>query len=185
MVTAASPPVRRRHRAATPPAASTGPLLGGYTPLGGVWLQLRECESSDNYATNTGNGFYGAYQFTLQTWAGLGLAGLPEPGVPADPGRRRRAPPGRSRLGAMAGLLGRPGAALAGPASPQIAQVSVHRGGQTHRGLGQGRVGLDGPHRPVIEKADRRSAAGSGSAGHSCGRPPHPGRALWWKRRGA
>ena len=49
---------------------------------GGVWQQLRECESSGNYATNTGNGFYGAYQFTLQTWEGLGLSGLPSQASP-------------------------------------------------------------------------------------------------------
>ncbi len=65
-----------------PPPPAPAPSSGGYTPLGGVWLELRECESSDNYATNTGNGFYGAYQFTLQTWAGLGYAGLPSQASP-------------------------------------------------------------------------------------------------------
>ena len=29
---------------------------------------LRKCESGGNYAINTGNGFYGAYQFNLSTW---------------------------------------------------------------------------------------------------------------------
>jgi hypothetical protein len=47
-----------------------------------VWLELRECESSDNYATNTGNGYYGAYQFSIQTWVGLGLSGLPSQASP-------------------------------------------------------------------------------------------------------
>jgi resuscitation-promoting factor RpfA len=42
-----------------------------------AWAQLRMCESSGNYATNTGNGYYGAYQFNLATWQGLGYAGLP------------------------------------------------------------------------------------------------------------
>jgi uncharacterized protein YabE (DUF348 family) len=33
------------------------------------WLRkLRECESGGNYQTNTGNGFYGAYQFMISTW---------------------------------------------------------------------------------------------------------------------
>jgi len=33
------------------------------------WLySTRMCESGGNYATNTGNGFYGAYQFTISTW---------------------------------------------------------------------------------------------------------------------
>ncbi len=35
---------------------------------GGVWAALRACESGGNYATNTGNGFYGAYQFDYSTW---------------------------------------------------------------------------------------------------------------------
>lgn len=33
------------------------------------WLyKLRTCESGGNYAINTGNGFYGAYQFMDSTW---------------------------------------------------------------------------------------------------------------------
>jgi hypothetical protein len=32
------------------------------------WAALRNCESGGNYQTNTGNGFYGAYQFTISTW---------------------------------------------------------------------------------------------------------------------
>ena len=31
-------------------------------------LKLRQCESGGNYAINTGNGFYGAYQFMISTW---------------------------------------------------------------------------------------------------------------------
>jgi hypothetical protein len=41
------------------------------------FARLRMCESSGNYSINTGNGFYGAYQFDLQTWHGLGYSGLP------------------------------------------------------------------------------------------------------------
>lgn len=34
-----------------------------------TWLyKLRQCESGGNYRTNTGNGFYGAYQFMISTW---------------------------------------------------------------------------------------------------------------------
>jgi hypothetical protein len=36
--------------------------------LGGVWACIRQLESSGNYQANTGNGFYGAYQFTPSTW---------------------------------------------------------------------------------------------------------------------
>jgi multidrug efflux pump subunit AcrA (membrane-fusion protein) len=53
------------------------------TPSGGVWLELRDCESGDNYATDTGNGYYGAYQFLLSTWEDLGFSGLPSSASPA------------------------------------------------------------------------------------------------------
>ncbi len=41
------------------------------------------CESSDDYSINTGNGYYGAYQFALATWYGLGFTGLPSNAPPA------------------------------------------------------------------------------------------------------
>jgi hypothetical protein len=50
---------------------------------GDVWAGLRQCESNGNYADNTGNGYYGAYQFSLTTWRGLGLPGLPSDAPPA------------------------------------------------------------------------------------------------------
>jgi LysM repeat protein len=51
--------------------------------LGGVWACIRQHESGGNYATNTGNGYYGAYQFSLSTWQGLGGSGLPSNASPA------------------------------------------------------------------------------------------------------
>jgi Transglycosylase-like domain len=61
----------------TAPAASSGASAAGEPPpAGGVWLELRDCESGDNYQEDTGNGFYGAYQFAASTWSGLGLPGL-------------------------------------------------------------------------------------------------------------
>lgn len=50
---------------------------------GGVWACIRQHESGGNYAENTGNGFYGAYQFTQQTWNSLGLSGNPASASPA------------------------------------------------------------------------------------------------------
>lgn len=35
------------------------------------------CESGGNPTTNTGNGYYGKYQFDLQTWRAFGGTGLP------------------------------------------------------------------------------------------------------------
>ncbi len=46
------------------------------------WEALRRCESGDNYSTNTGNGYYGAYQFSASTWQGLGYGGLPSDAEP-------------------------------------------------------------------------------------------------------
>jgi hypothetical protein len=51
-------------------------------PTGDVWARLRWCESGGNYGANTGNGFYGAYQFAAGTWHGLGYAGLPHQASP-------------------------------------------------------------------------------------------------------
>lgn len=48
-----------------------------------VWAALRKCESNGNYAINTGNGYYGAYQFAAGTWRKLGYSGLPHEAAPA------------------------------------------------------------------------------------------------------
>jgi hypothetical protein len=40
--------------------------------------KLRICESGNNYHENTGNGYFGAYQFSRQTWHGLGFHGRPD-----------------------------------------------------------------------------------------------------------
>ncbi len=44
---------------------------------GDVWAALARCESGGNPAINTGNGYYGMYQFSLGTWQSLGGTGLP------------------------------------------------------------------------------------------------------------
>lgn len=57
------------------------------------WLYaLRMCETHGNYATNTGNGFYGAYQFMTTTWNSVAsktgrsdlIGVLPSTASPAD-----------------------------------------------------------------------------------------------------
>ncbi len=41
----------------------------GFSGSLGEWLRiLRTCEAGGNYQTNTGNGYYGAYQFSASTW---------------------------------------------------------------------------------------------------------------------
>jgi resuscitation-promoting factor RpfA len=51
-------------------------------PAGDVWARLRQCESGGRYNINSGNGFYGAYQFHPRTWRGLGYPGLPHQAPP-------------------------------------------------------------------------------------------------------
>ncbi|HEY4410969.1 MAG TPA: transglycosylase family protein [Acidimicrobiia bacterium] len=48
-----------------------------------VWARLRHCESGGRYDINTGNGFYGAYQFVPRTWRSLGFPGMPHEASPA------------------------------------------------------------------------------------------------------
>ncbi len=40
--------------------------------------KLRQCESGGNYRTNTGNGYFGAYQFDRSTWRSVGMSGSPQ-----------------------------------------------------------------------------------------------------------
>jgi hypothetical protein len=66
-----------------PPAPRPVPSTPGSGGLGGAWACIRAHESGGNYAENTGNGYYGAYQFALGTWRGLGGSGLPSNAPPA------------------------------------------------------------------------------------------------------
>lgn len=50
----------------------------------GVWADLAQCESGGDPATNTGNGYYGLYQFSLQTWQAMGGSGLPSENSAAE-----------------------------------------------------------------------------------------------------
>ena len=51
-------------------------------PTAGNWEALRWCESGNNYTINTGNGYYGAYQFSVETWWWLGYKGWPHQASP-------------------------------------------------------------------------------------------------------
>jgi len=81
---AVRPVVRhRRYRRRFHRRVSRSAFRGAAIPAtGDVWARLRACESGGNYAANTGNGFYGAYQFALGTWHGLGYGGLPSQAPP-------------------------------------------------------------------------------------------------------
>ncbi|WP_285105688.1 resuscitation-promoting factor [Promicromonospora sp. MEB111] len=57
---------------------------GDVVATSGVWAQLAQCESGGDPTTNTGNGYYGLYQFSQQTWAAMGGSGLPSEASAAE-----------------------------------------------------------------------------------------------------
>jgi resuscitation-promoting factor RpfB len=63
------PTTTKPSRAKPRPAA---PVTGG-----DVWAALARCESGGNPAASTGNGYYGAFQFSLSTWRSVGGTGYP------------------------------------------------------------------------------------------------------------
>jgi hypothetical protein len=65
-------------RLEAPPAPAASPVLEA----------IAACESGGNPATDTGNGFYGKYQFTLETWAAVGGTGNPAQTSEAEQDRR-------------------------------------------------------------------------------------------------
>jgi Transglycosylase-like domain len=72
--------LRHRHRA---PAVLHRLATVAYSPAGGVWQRLRMCESAGNYRENSGNGYFGAYQFSLSSWRAVGGLGEPDLASPA------------------------------------------------------------------------------------------------------
>lgn len=58
------------------PAPAPQPVATG----GGIWACIGQHESGNNAATNTGNGYYGAFQDTISAWR----AGGGGPGLPSD-----------------------------------------------------------------------------------------------------
>lgn len=53
-----------------PPPARSEPTLA-------TWETLARCESRSDWTINTGNGFYGGLQFTLDSWRLVGGTGMP------------------------------------------------------------------------------------------------------------
>ena len=80
--------------AAVAPQQSTSysaPSYSGGGGAGGNLASIRACESGGNYSTNTGNGFYGAYQFDQQTWNSVGGSGNPANASPSEQDSRAQA----------------------------------------------------------------------------------------------
>jgi hypothetical protein len=95
------------------------------------FARLRQCESGGNYRINTGNGYYGAYQFNLSTWRGIGFSGYPHQASPATQdaaARRLQAMRGWSPWPAcsrMLGLSGGGGGSTASAPAPRKRTVTA------------------------------------------------------------
>ncbi|MDP9183028.1 MAG: transglycosylase family protein [Actinomycetota bacterium] len=94
-------PLLRTHKPRHAKPSKAAPTLMAVSTVGGMsatlgalaapasaaseddFARLRQCESGGNYRTNTGNGYYGAYQFDTRTWHGLGYNGYPHQASPA------------------------------------------------------------------------------------------------------
>jgi hypothetical protein len=59
-------------------SVATAAPVGASEPMKVALHKLRICESGDNYRADTGNGYYGAYQFSPVTWHALGFRGRPD-----------------------------------------------------------------------------------------------------------
>ncbi len=65
-------------------AAQSVPAAAATSSSGDDFARLRQCESGGDYSDDTGNGYYGAYQFSESAWQGLGYSGLPSDASPAQ-----------------------------------------------------------------------------------------------------
>lgn len=74
-------------RVAVAPAPAPSRVV---VPGNDVWAALRMCEAGGNYAANTGNGYYGAYQFDIRTWGNYGGYYRPDLAPPAVQDQKAR-----------------------------------------------------------------------------------------------
>jgi len=93
--TTAAPQASSSSSSSSAAAAPAAPSTVG----GDVWAALAKCESGGNPATNTGNGYYGLYQFSASTWRAMGGSGLPSEASAAEQTQRAQALQARSGWG--------------------------------------------------------------------------------------
>lgn len=95
-------PTKHVHRKTTRASRSRSVRHGSAstaTTSSSVWDLLAQCESGGNPRTNTGNGYYGLYQFSLGTWRSVGGSGLPSDASPAEQTKRAKILQARSGWG--------------------------------------------------------------------------------------
>ncbi len=69
-----------------PPTTAPRPYADPNDPV--TWDRLAQCESSGNWAMNSGNGYYGGIQFSLASWQAVGGSGYPHQNTKAEQIRR-------------------------------------------------------------------------------------------------
>lgn len=79
--TASAPPVTSAPAVAEP---SPAPATDESAAIPAPWAALAQCESTGNWAINTGNGYYGGLQFNLETWQAYGGEGMPHESSPTQ-----------------------------------------------------------------------------------------------------
>ena len=73
------PPPPAPKKSTTTKSAAAAPSQEGHSGPGGYLACVRQRESGGRYNINTGNGYYGAYQFLPSTWNGIAKrAGRPD-----------------------------------------------------------------------------------------------------------
>lgn len=76
--------VQARHKAQVRAEAHDAHRLRMVRPHRAWLASTRRCESGGRYHIATGNGFYGAYQFTLSSWRAVGGRGMPHQNEPLE-----------------------------------------------------------------------------------------------------
>src|SRR3712207_8586290 len=77
-----------------PPRSTLFPYTTLFRSLN--WAALAKCESGGNPRAVNPAGYYGLYQFSLSTWAGVGGSGNPVDASPAEQLARAQKPYARS-----------------------------------------------------------------------------------------
>ncbi len=154
-------------RHAKPSKAAPALAVGGLTAtLGAVsggtanaasdndFARLRACESGGNYAINTGNGFYGAYQFDRRTWQGLGYPGTANQASPAtqdEAAARLQAARGWQPWPACSRKLGLGRSVVSGSGDRQVVtERSSVRASRSAERAGNRRIVVSQPTRPAV-----------------------------------
>jgi hypothetical protein len=69
---------RAAQQAAAQAASQAKEVITTVASTADGWYRLRLCEAGNDYTKNTGNGYFGAYQYSLSTWNNYGGYARPD-----------------------------------------------------------------------------------------------------------